>query len=278
LITQTKQPFIKNAIYISYTSLKDFLSCPRSYYLKNIYRDPKRGFKLQVASPNLALGSTVHDAIKWFLEEQDTPTMFELIARYRNLWLKFRGKKGGFASIEDEGNFGRRGLAILENFYKNWRVLGKSAPRLTFPKYNLLENMVLMGNFDYVQEKPDGSLFVIDFKTSANDEKDPLQLYIYAILAEANLDRDVTSAAYWYLDRDDGPREIVLDSLEDKLKWITEKGKEMKEALGKGSWVCIREDQGRCRDCNDYQALLDGKGQFQFSDFRYKKEIYYLEK
>ena len=278
MIKSQPQKFIKNAIFISYTGLKDFLNCPRSYYLKNIYRNPENGFKLQIASPNLALGSTVHDGIKWFLEEVEKPTEKELIDKYRNLWLRFRGKKGGFASLEDEANFGRRGLSILENFYKNWQILGKSAPRLTFPKYNLFEDVVLMGNFDYIKVKEDGTLFVIDFKSGANDEKDPLQLYIYAILAEANLERDVTSAGYWYLDRDDEPREIVLDLLGEKLERLTEKGKEIKDALAKNEWVCIRQDQGGCRDCNDYQALLDGKGEFQFSDYRYKKDVYYLKK
>ena len=278
MIKSQPQKFIKNAIFISYTGLKDFLNCPRSYYLKNIYRNPENGFKLQIASPNLALGSTVHDGIKWFLEEVEKPTEKELIDKYRNLWLRFRGKKGGFASLEDEANFGRRGLSILENFYKNWQILGKSAPRLTFPKYNLFEDVVLMGNFDYIKVKEDGTLFVIDFKSGANDEKDPLQLYIYAILAEANLERDVTSAGYWYLDRDDEPREIVLDLLGEKLERLTEKGKEIKDALTKNEWVCIRRDQGGCRDCNDYQALLNGKGEFQFSDYRYKKDVYYLKK
>ena len=276
MIKKSDQKFIKNAIFISFTSLKDFLNCPRAYYLKNIYRDPKTGFKLQIASGNLSLGSTVHDSVKWFLEMDEKPTKDELLSKYRNLWLKFRGKKGGFSSLEEEGNFGRRGLAILENFYKNWQVLGKSAPLLTFPKYNLFEDVVLMGNFDYVMEQEDGSLFVIDFKAGAKEEKDPLQLYIYAILAEANLERPVSAAAFWYLDRDDRPKEIVLDPLDDKLKWLIEKGKEVKQALQINDWLCVFEDKGKCRDCKDYQLLIDGKGEFQFSDYRYKKDVYFL--
>ena len=117
----------------------------------------------------------------------------------------------------------------------------------------------------------------MDFKTGANDEDDPTQLYIYAILAEANLEKSVSAAGFWYLDREDQPKDIVLDPLEPKLEWLKEKALEVKKALEKGEWVCIKGDQ-LCRDCRDYQAILDGKGEFQFSDYRYKKDIYYLKK
>lgn len=281
MIIKQKAPFIKDAIYLSHTSLKDFLKCPRSYYLKDLYRDPKNNYKLQVASPYLSLGSVVHDTVKWFLDTQEKPNLGETIQKFRNLWLKFRGKKGGFSSDEQEGDFGKRGLSMLENFYKNWQVLEKSAPEITFPKYNLVDNVVMIGNFDYVGEKTDGSLHVVDFKTGANDEDDATQLYIYAILAEVNLGKPVSAAGFWYLDREDAPNDIVLDPLEPKLEWLIEKAIELKQAIEKSEWVCVKEsfeEGGLCRDCRDYQAILDGKGEFMFSDHRYKKDIYYLKR
>lgn len=276
MIPPYKKEYIKNPIYLAYTSLKDFLKCPRSYFLKSIYKN-KNGRRIQVASPYLSLGSTVHDSVKWFLETKEKPTLEELIEKYRDLWPKFSGKRGGFTSKKEEGDFGRRGLVMLENFFKNWKVLGKSAPIITFPKYNLLENIVLMGNFDFVGEKDDGSLQIVDFKTGATDEKDPIQLYIYAILAEANLEKPVSAASFWYLDREDKPREIVLDPLEPKLEWLKEKATELKKALGEGMWVCIKGDE-LCRDCKDYQAIIDEKGEFQFTDYRYKKDVYFLQR
>lgn len=277
MITRPKTAYIKNPIFVSYTSLKDFLKCPRAYYLKNIYRDPKTGFRLQLASPYLSLGSTVHDAIKWFLEMEGQATKGQLIQKFRNLWLKYTGKKGGFSSREEEGTVGKRGLLMLENFFKNAAVLEKKKHDISFPKYPVLENIILVGNFDFIGEKADGTLHVCDFKTGANDEKDPMQLYIYAILAEANLAKPVISASFWYLDREDKPRDIVLDPLEPKLEWLKEKGKELKKAVDEGMWVCVR-GEGLCRDCKDYQAILDEKGEFQFTDYRYKKDVYYLQK
>lgn len=281
MIPKQKDPFIKNAIYLSYTSLSDFLKCPRSYYLKNIYRDPKTGFRIQIASPYLSLGSTVHDSVKWYLEMRGQVTKKQLEDKFRNLWLKYRGKRGGFESREQEAEFGKRGLKMLDNFFTNAQILEKITHKVDFPKLNLFEDVILMGNFDFVGEKEDGTLHVLDFKTGAKDEKDPLQLYIYAILAEANLSKPVSSASFWYLDREDKPKEIVLDPLEPKLEWVKSKAKELKEVIGKGEWVCIKNDAlngASCRDCKDYQAIVDGKGEFQFTDFRYKKDVYYLQK
>ncbi|MDD5147368.1 MAG: PD-(D/E)XK nuclease family protein [Candidatus Daviesbacteria bacterium] len=276
MIPKQEYKFIKDALWVSYTALKDFLKCPNAFYLKNIYKDPKTGFRLQIASPYLSLGSVVHDSVKWLLDLQGQVTKDQLEQKFRNLWLKYQGKRGGFSSKEEEGNFGRRGLEMIGNFYKNWKVLGKAAPQVAFPKYQLTDNVILIGNFDFVGERSDGSLQIIDFKTGATDKDDSLQLYIYAILVEANFGKPVTRASFWYLDREDTPREIVLDPLEPKLDWLKGKALELKKAIEKGNWVCIKKEL--CRDCRDYQAIINGKGEFQFSDFRYKKDIYYLPK
>lgn len=281
MIQKPKSEYIKNPVYVSLTSLKDFLKCPRSYYLKNIYKDPKSGFRIQIASPYLTLGSTVHDSVKWYLDTGRSASIEELKKKYRNFWLKYRGKRGGFISDEEEGNFGRRGLKMLDNFFTNVQNLEKSAPNITFPKFNLIENIVLIGNFDFIGEKEDRTLHVVDFKTGSNDEKDPIQLYIYAILAEANLEKKVSAASFWYLDREDRPREIVLDPLEPKLEWLKIKALEIKKAINKNEWKCIKSDApngASCRDCKDYQAILDEKGEFQFTDYRYKKDVYFLQK
>lgn len=275
MLSKAQTGFIPNAIYISFTSLKDFLKCPHSYYLKNIYKDPKSGFRLQIASPYLTLGSTIHDSLKWYLEIQPQVTYEQLIEKFRNFWLKYRGKRGGFVSEEEESEFGHRGLKMLENFWKNRLVLERPVTNMAFPKMKLVDNLVLIGNFDFVGENKDGSLQIVDFKTGINDEEDSLQLYIYAILAEVNLGKSVSAAGFWYLDRDDGPSAIVLDPLEEKLTWLIKTSQELKKAIQKNQWACIKADQ-LCRDCQPYQALIDGKGEFQFTDYRYKKDIYFL--
>ncbi len=277
MISKPKSGYINNPIFVSYTALSNFLKCPKSYFYKNIYKDPKTGNRIQIASPHLSLGSTIHDAIRWHIDMEGQVSKDQFIQKFRNLWLKYSGKRGGFVSREEEASFGKRGLLMLQNFYKNHEVLEKKRLDMEFPKFTLFENLILIGNFDFVGEKEDGSLHVLDFKTGAKDVEDGVQLYIYAILAESNFGKEVSSASFWYLDREDNPKAIVLDSLESKLEWIKEKAKELKDVLGKDEWICVKGEE-LCRDCKDYQAILDGKGQFQFTDHRYKKDIYYLKR
>lgn len=280
MVSPSAQKYIKDAIFLSNTSLGDFLKCPRAYYLRNVYRNPKTGYRIQVASPYISLGAIVHDAIKWFLENQDKPSLLQLSEQFRNFWWKYHGKRGGFSSGEEEKLFGQRGLKMLENFAANYQKLEKLVKSAKFPKYHLLENVVLTGNLDYVGELPDGSLSVIDFKTGTKDEDSPLQLYIYGILAENHYGKKVKKMGFWYLDRDAEPKEVVLDPLEKTLEWLSEKGAEVKKALGENNWVCKNgpESAEGCRNCRDYQAILEGKGEFMFSDHGYKKDVYYLEK
>ena len=276
MIPKQKHEYIKDALWISYTGLKDFLKCPRSYYLKNRYRDPKTGNRLQVASAPMTLGSLVHDAIKWYLQTGRVASQDEVVKKFKNHWLKYRGKRGGFSSGEEEGDFGRRGLKMLDNFIKNAKLLETNIPISDFLKYRIDEKTVLNGKVDFIGELPDGSLHILDFKTGSKEEDDSTQLHTYAILAESNFQKPVSKISYWYLDRETAPKEAVLDSLEDKLDWLTKKALEIKKAIEANDWICVEGDK-LCNDCRNYQAIIDGKGEFQFSDESFKKDVYFLD-
>lgn len=275
MIPRQRKEFIKDALFISYTGLKDFLRCPRSYYLKNRYKDPKSGNKIQITSPYLTLGSLVHDSIKWYLQTNRTAKKDDVIKNFRNHWLKYRGKRGGFSSVSQEASFGKRGLEMLDNFMKNALSLEANIPAYDFLKFILDEKIILNGKADFIGKLADGSLHVVDFKTGTREEDDPTQLHAYAILAESNLQRKVSKISYWYLDKDSAPKEAVLDPLEDKLAWLKEKALQIQKAIKEDHWVCIKGDD-LCGECKNYQAIIDGKGEFQFSDEAFKKDIYYL--
>lgn len=275
MIAKQEYKFIKGALFISYTALKDFLKCPKSYYLKNRYRDPKTGYRLQIASGPMTLGSLVHDAIKWYLQTNRVAEKAQVINKYRNHWLKYRGKKGGFLSREQEGDFGKRGLEMLDNFLQNVSLLEPNIPAYDFLRYNLDAGIVFTGKVDFIGKLPDESLHILDFKTGAKDEEDATQLHSYGILAESNFQKPVSKLSYWYLDRDNTPKEAVLDPLEEKVEWLKDKALQIQEAIEKDNWVCIEKD-GSYNECGKYQAIIDGKGEFQFSDDDFKKDIYYL--
>lgn len=275
MIPKQNEEYIKDALWVSYTALKDFLKCPKSYYLKNRYRDPKTGHRLQIAAPPMTLGSLVHDAIKWYLQTNRVAGKDDVIKKFRNHWLKYRGKRGGFSSIQEESDFGKRGLKMLDNFWGNAKVLEPNVAVYDFLRFKLDEKIVFIGKLDFLGNLPDGSLHVLDFKTGSKDEEDPTQLHAYAILAESNFQKPVSKISYWYLDRDIGPKEAVLDSLEDKVVWLKGKCQEIEKAIAKNEWVCAKEDS--CYDCQKYQAIINGKGEFLFSDTEFKKDVYYFD-
>ncbi len=170
---------------------------------------------------------------------------------------------------------------MLDNFMKNTVVLEKNVPVFDFLRFNLSEKIIFIGKLDFLGELPDNTLHVLDFKTGTKEEDDSIQLHSYAILAESNLQKTVSKISYWYLDKDSLPKEAVLDPLPDKLEWLRDKALQIQEAIKKDHWICIKEDLsegGLCNDCKNYQAVIDGKGEFQFSDEAFKKDIYYLSK
>ena len=52
------------ALWVSHSSMTDFLNCPRSYFLRNIYRDKTTGKKISLISPALALVQVVHEVLE----------------------------------------------------------------------------------------------------------------------------------------------------------------------------------------------------------------------
>jgi len=77
--------------------------------------------------------------------------------------------------------------------------------------------VTLFGRVDRIDEEPDGSLHVIDYKTGTQpDEIDTGQLRLYAIMAEESLRKPVTRISFWYLD--DGSAWTAELTDEDKLR------------------------------------------------------------
>jgi len=49
--------------WISNSSIGDFLKCPRSYFLKNVYKN-ENGKKIALINPHLTLGQVVHETLE----------------------------------------------------------------------------------------------------------------------------------------------------------------------------------------------------------------------
>lgn len=259
--------------------MRDFLSCPRAYFLKNVYKDPKTTHKFAIVTPALALGQAVHDVIER-LSVLPTATRFseDLLERYEKVWTKVSGKRGGFFAEETELRYKERGRDMLRRVMRHPGVLQNKAVKIPqdLPQFWLSEkdNIMLCGKIDWLEYLPEtNSVHVVDFKTSKHEE-DPesLQLPIYHLLVHYTQNRPVTKASYWYLERNDDLTEMVLPDLETAQEKVLKVARQIKLARQLEKFSC---PTGGCRDCEPYERVLRGEGELVYVDDM-RRDIYVL--
>jgi ATP-dependent helicase/DNAse subunit B len=269
------------AVWVSHSSISDWLDCPRAYFLKNVYKDPKTGHKISLISPPLALGSAVHEVIEG-LSVLPVDKRFDesLITKFDKVWEKYGGKKGGFTNSDDEARYKERGKEMLRKVMKNPGPLKNLAVKIQMdlPHYWLSEedNIILCGKIDWLEYlKEEDSVHIIDFKTGKTAEKsDSLQLPIYCLLVSNTQEREVKKASYWYVDSAQEPIEQKMPNTNKAQVKILKIAKEIKLARTFDRFKC--PDNG-CRACKPFEAILNGEGEFiGVDDFR--RDIYILPK
>lgn len=267
------------AVWLSHSSISDFLKCPRSYYLKHVYKDPKTRHKVQLMSPPLALGAAVHNVIdgQYRLPTKERFSK-SLVDELEVEWKKFEGKKGGFFDFDSERKYLDRARKMLRNIEKNPGPLADLAVRISMdlPYYFISpeDNLILCGKVDWMQYLPESdSLHVIDFKTSKSEE-DPesLQLPIYYLLVTNTQKRPVSKASYWYLEFAEELTPKELPDPEESKKRILEIGKQIKTARALDRFKCPTDG---CRYCKDMETILNGEAEY-IGEGEYGVDIYVL--
>lgn len=270
------------AVWLSHSSIKDFLACPRGYYYKNIYKNPRTGRKITIMKPVLALGQSIHALIDQLstIKTGDRFTI-PLETRFEPLWQKISGKRGGFASEQEEQEYKERALVMISLLQKHPGPLSRKTVRikddLPYYWFSEEEELILCGKIDWLEyvEKSD-SIHIVDFKTGRVEEKeDSLQLPIYYLLATHVQKRPVSKISYWYIDKDTKPQSIALPNEEEAYKRIMETAQRIKFARKLNHFKCAKDDTTGCVYCAPLKAVIEGRGQFVgIGDFN--EEIYVL--
>jgi ATP-dependent helicase/DNAse subunit B len=260
-----------SAVWVSHSSIADFLKCPRAYYLKNIYKTAE-GKKINITAPALSLGIAVHETLeglsKYKAEERFLKPLEE---SFEENWGKVAGKLGGFKSVEEENQAKARGLNMILNVEKNPGPLAKKTVKLP-PTHNNMppnfflseeENIILNGKIDWLEYiEENDSIRVIDFKTGKNMEKDDsLQLPIYMLLLNNLQKRKVSGAAYWYLDLENGFVEKTLPDPEKSRATVLEIARKIKFARENNEFACHSGAKG-CFACRPFEKILKGEAEF----------------
>jgi ATP-dependent helicase/DNAse subunit B len=255
------------ATWVSHSSISDYLKCPRSYYLRNVYKNPLTGRKMTIMTPPLALGQAVHEVIESLATlPAEERLKISLIKKLDSAWLKVTGKKGGFKNYTEESVYRDRAVQMLINLQENPGPLLQKAVKIKsnmgLPNYWLsdVDNIILCGKIDWLSyEEVTDSVHIIDFKTGKNEEKmNSLQLPIYLLLATNTQTKNVTGASYWYLDRDDGIVEKKLPDIKESYKNALDIAKKIKEARQKNKFECPNKG---CNACRPYEKILRGEAE-----------------
>jgi CRISPR/Cas system-associated exonuclease Cas4 (RecB family) len=268
------------AIWVSHSSIGDYLKCPRLYYLRNMYRDPKTNHKISLMQPSLALGQIVHDTVD---EVSHLPAeerfKDSLLGIFEKKWETVHGKLGGFKTNEDEEKMKRKGVAMIERVMKYPGPLKNKAIKIRqeLPYYWVSEeeNIILCGKIDWLEFiEETQSVHIIDFKTGKYDEDpDSLQLPIYYLSVTHCQKWPVTKLSYWYLDRDTEPYEVDLPKSEDAEKRVMELAKKIALARKLEHLPCPKKEG--CRFCRPYESIIQGKAERVGTNL-YGQDLYIL--
>ena len=274
-----------SAVWVSHSSINDFIKCPRAYFLHNMYKNP-RGMKINVVNMHLSLGIAVHETLEGLLAYKAEDRFKKpLLQTFEENWAKVSGKVGGFKNANEEIEAKARAKKMIERVNENPGPLEKLAVKLKThannmpPNFYLSEsdNIILSGKIDWLQYMPeDDSVKVIDFKTGKNDEdKESLQLPIYALLLNALQKRKISGAAYWYIDRNNEPTDVVLPDIASAKNRVLAAAIKVKIAREKGVFECPYGAQG-CFACKPFEKIVRGEAELVKVDETRRTELYMI--
>jgi PD-(D/E)XK nuclease superfamily protein len=168
-------------------------------------------------------------------------------------------------SLEQEEEYKLRGAAMLQRVMDHPGILLNKALKLTSPdslppRYQLSveHNILLCGKIDWLEYLPENdSVHIIDFKTGKHDEdEDSLQLPIYCLLVKNLQKRIVKKISYWYIDRENEPREMTLPDFEEAHTRVLEIALKVKEMRLNRAYTCRRNG---CYACIPLEAIVQGR-------------------
>ncbi len=123
-----------------------------------------------------------------------------------------------------------RSIEQLDRFARQHDLQAEPFMVEAYFQVRLAPDVLLFGRMDRIDEEPDRSLHIIDYKTGAHPEEvDAAQLHLYAIMVEEKLQRPVSRASFWYLD--------------DGLVWTTELTDEQKRRAHTAALAAARQMQ-----------------------------------
>lgn len=203
--------------------LRVFNTCRLRYSYQYVDRIPAR------LRPQDTAGTLVHNVLCSFFAKvpRDRRTPERLIGMFREGWEALSPRYRRMPGVDE---LREKSIERLQRFAQQQDLRAEPLLVEAYFQIDLAPDVLLFGRMDRIDEEPDGSLHVIDYKTGAHPEEvDASQLRLYAIMIEEKLERPVSRASFWYLD--------------DGYVWTTELSGDWKEATLREALAAVRTMQ-----------------------------------
>jgi putative RecB family exonuclease len=185
------------------TQLETFRQCPLKY---KYGKDPEIRDKYRQPTPQLYVGTCVHDALENFFDVTRTPMAarteerLDLLLRRAwvgaDLWTKkkrqrLEEREKIFGDDKDsEAGWGKHALNMLHRFFLTADLTAVPFTAEQFHEARLKSGIIVAGKIDRIDRLPDGSMRIMDYKTGKPPFKkdddsvaaEDLQLSTYAIV------------------------------------------------------------------------------------------------
>ncbi len=169
--------------------------------------------------PSDTAGSLVHNVLCDFFSKvpQEERSEERLIDMFEGRWAALSPRYLRMAEAQELHD---RNRDALRRFAQREDLRAQPFQVEAYVQVPIAPDITLFGRMDRIDEEPDGTLHIVDYKTGAHPgDVDPSQLHLYAIMVEKKLERTVSRASFWYLDDDSvwttdltpGDKEQALD-------------------------------------------------------------------
>jgi DNA helicase-2/ATP-dependent DNA helicase PcrA len=180
--------------------IDDYLTCPLKYKYARILRVP-----LEVHH-TIIYGKAIHEAVREYNQRklQGRPVNEDDLLRV----FKANWRSEGFISREHEDQRFAYGQEVLKKYFEQQEASG-TAPTYVEEQFKFrLGNNLIAGRWDRVDELPDGSVYITDYKSSEVHEPQKAreqavrsrQLRLYARAYEERFNRPVTGWRMHFID------------------------------------------------------------------------------
>jgi len=176
---------------LSYSKIKAYMDCPRMYWY--IYVQKKRAPLTAEAS----LGLSIHKALEAYHRAGGAPE--DMPEYYDANWFN-----QGFKSPQEQAEFYDKGKGMLERYLEVDRDRKSRIVHVEKEFEFAFEKWRVRGTIDRVDNHPDGTWEIIDYKTGAEIKSreqmaDSLQMGIYGIGVKRALGLEPDKMTFWFL-------------------------------------------------------------------------------